>query len=335
MRTVNLDKTGMTCSVLGFGCAAMMGRVGRRASLAALGEAYDAGVTFYDTARSYGYGESEALLGEFLRGRRESVVVSTKFGILPPPANLLKQALKPLARGLLRAMPSVRKAMQGQIAAQFSAGHFTVDAMRSSVEMSLRKLQTGYVDLLFLHLPPVSVLQQQDLFAALEDLHVQGKVLRYGIAADPAVALATLAAKIPGLSTVQAPCNLFDMSLAEGIGREGAGVVAIANHPFGGPQRVAESKRMIQSLSLDQSAPESLREKLSKVDDAVLADLVLNAVTTDTGIQLVVPSMLRPEHLRANVAAMEQSRFTAEELGWVRAVLGERQTTERESQARF
>ena len=43
----------------------MMGRVGRKASLAALTAAYDNGVIFYDTARSYGYGESEALLGDF------------------------------------------------------------------------------------------------------------------------------------------------------------------------------------------------------------------------------------------------------------------------------
>src|ERR1700722_13227658 len=83
---------------LGFGCSAVMGRAGRKASLAALAAAYDAGVIFYDTARSYGYGESEALLGEFLRGRRDSVLLSTKFGILPTPIGPLKRALKPLAR---------------------------------------------------------------------------------------------------------------------------------------------------------------------------------------------------------------------------------------------
>ena len=55
-------------SVLGFGCAALMGRVGRRDSLAALAAAQDAGINFFDTARSYGYGESEALLGQFLTG---------------------------------------------------------------------------------------------------------------------------------------------------------------------------------------------------------------------------------------------------------------------------
>ena len=335
MRTVNLDQAGMSCSVLGFGCAAVMGRVGRRESLAALIAAYDAGITFYDTARSYGYGESEALLGEFLRGRRESVVVSTKFGIVPARASLLKQMLKPLARGVLRAFPSARRAMQGQIAAQFSAGHFTVEAMRTSVETSLRKLQTGYVDLLFLHLPPVRVLQQDDLLAALDQLMMEGKVLCAGVAADTDVALATLDANLPMLRTVQSPCNLFDLGLAGRLNGYGSDVLAIANHPFGGPQRIAESKRLIYDLAQEQATPESLRFKLWKLDDVVLADLVLNAITSGTGIKVVVPSMLRPEHLRANVAAMEQSRFTAEELGWVRAVLGERQTTERESQARF
>lgn len=57
-------------SVLGLGCAAMLGRAGRRDSLAALGAAYDAGITFYDTARSYGYGACEGLLGEFFAGKK-------------------------------------------------------------------------------------------------------------------------------------------------------------------------------------------------------------------------------------------------------------------------
>jgi aryl-alcohol dehydrogenase-like predicted oxidoreductase len=53
----------------------------------------------------------------------------------------------------------------------------------------------------------------------------------------------------------------------------------------------------------------------------VLADLVLNAITSGTAVKIVVPSMLRPEHLRANVAAMEHSRFTVDELQWFRAAL--------------
>jgi aryl-alcohol dehydrogenase-like predicted oxidoreductase len=307
----------MRCSALGFGCAAVLGRVGRKDSLAALNAAYDAGITFYDTARSYGYGESEALVGEFLRGRRESVVLSTKFGIMPAQTNFLKETLKPLARKLLRILPGARKAMQRQIGAQFSPNQFTVAILHASLETSLRKLQTDYVDLLFMHSAPVSVLQQEDLLAALEQLVVAGKVRGFGISSYPPVVEAALQA---GLRTVQFPCNLFDLGLAEKL-RAYDGVVAIANHPFGGAHRIAQSKAVLTALAADPATPVDLREKLQTVDDAVLADLVLNAITCDTNIQVVIPSMMQLKHLRTNVAAMETSRFTAEDLQWLRQTI--------------
>src|SRR6185312_8678414 len=98
-------------SVLGLGCAALGGRASRKESLAALGAALDAGITFYDTARSYGYGQAEGLMGEFFRGRREQVVLCTKFGILPAKQGGWKQRLKPAARGVLRLFPGLRKAV--------------------------------------------------------------------------------------------------------------------------------------------------------------------------------------------------------------------------------
>ena len=304
----------MRCSALGFGCAAVQGRVGRKDSLTALNAAYDAGITFYDTARSYGYGESEALVGEFLRGRRDSVVLSTKFGILPAKTNLFKETIKPLARKLLRVLPGARKAMQKQIGAQFSANQFTVEVLHASLETSLRKLQTDYVDLLFMHSAPASVLQQEDLLAALEQLVATGKIRRFGISSYPPVVEAALQT---GLRTVQFPCNLFDFALAEKL-RAYDNIVAVANHPFGGVQRIAQSKSVLAALAADPTTPAELREKLQPLDDAVLPDLVLNTITRDTNIQVVVPSMMQLKHLRTNVAAMEQSRFTAGELKWLR-----------------
>lgn len=56
-------------------------------------------------------------------------------------------------------------------------------------------------------------------------------------------------------------------------------------------------------------------------DDAVLAEIVLNAITDGTGIQVVVPSMIQSAHLRTNMAAMEQNRFTSDELAWIRKAL--------------
>ena len=326
MQTIALDNSGKRASVLGFGCSAMMGRVGRRASLAALGVAYDAGINFFDTARSYGYGESEALLGEFLRGRRDSAVISTKFGIMPAQTGVLKRSLKPVARKLLQLAPGARKVMQRQLGAQSSGGHFSVAALHDSLERSLRALQTDYVDMLFLHEPPVSVLEQDDLFAAMEQLVAVGKIRRCGIASAPEVIEIALVANLPGLRCVQLPCNLFALGSAQMLKAGGCDVVAIANHPFGGAAGIARGKAMLTSLAQGRGTPAPLREKLRTLDDAVLADVVLNTITRETGVQIVVPSMLRHDHLRANIAAIEHSRFSAEELRWLREAISATQT---------
>jgi aryl-alcohol dehydrogenase-like predicted oxidoreductase len=303
---------------LGFGCSAMMGRVGRKASLAALSAAYDAGVIFYDTARSYGYGESEALLGEFLRGRRDQVLLSTKFGIRPAAASPLKRALKPFARALLRAAPGARKTMQRRLTSMSSTGHFSVAALHESLVQSLRALHTDYVDFLFLHEAPVSVFEQDDLFAALRQLVAAGKVRRFGIASQPGVIEAAIATRVSGLQTVQFPCNLFNISLSDTWRPEVGDVLAIANHPFGGAEGIAAGKALLAKLASAPETPTAIREKLLPMDDAVLADVVLNTITCDTGVQMVVPSMLRLDHLRANVAAMEHCRFSMEEIRWLR-----------------
>src|ERR1700688_3222057 len=138
--------TGPKVSVLGFGGSALMGRTGRKDSLAALAAAFDAGITFYDTARSYGYGEGESLLGEFLQGRRQSAVLCTKFGILPTGDGGWRQRVKPMAQGLVRLFPGLRRYARRQAAGQIQAGQFSLDALRTSFEASLRALKTDYVD---------------------------------------------------------------------------------------------------------------------------------------------------------------------------------------------
>jgi len=321
MRQVGLGHGGLRASALGFGCSALMGRVGRRDSLRALGAAYDAGITFYDTARSYGYGESEALLGEFLAGRRERVVISTKFGIVPAKTNFLKETVKPLARKVLQVAPGVRKAVQQQIGAQFSANNFSVAALRESLETSLRKLRTDYVDFLFMHSAPASVLEDVALLNELRRLVREGKVLRVGISADPEVIETALRSGVEALDSFQFACNVFDLGIAQSFTRCSDEVVAVANHPFGGMQRVAESRARLASIALDEDVPQELREKLRVVDDSVLADVVLNAITCGTGIQVVVPSMMQLKHLETNVAAMDKTRFSGIELAWLREVL--------------
>src|ERR687883_194236 len=89
MQVRRLGKTGLEVSEIGFGAwaiGASWGPTDDEVSLAAMHEAVDAGVNFFDTADVYGDGHSEKLIGRLLRERSERIVVATKFGrrVMPP-----------------------------------------------------------------------------------------------------------------------------------------------------------------------------------------------------------------------------------------------------------
>lgn len=319
MRYVDLGSTGLKASALGFGCSAIMGRVGRKQSLLVLNAAIDAGVTFFDTARSYGYGESEAILGEFLQGRRDNVILSTKFGIVPVPQQTWKRALKPVVRAVLEVIPAARGLVQKQVKTQFQENQLTPDVLRRSLEDSLCKLRTDYVDVLFVHSPPSSVFAQCDLFEELERLVTSGKVRVAGISAEADVIAAALGPDAPPLKAMQFPMNLFDLSLMSHITTaQHRGLMFVANHPFGGAQRVARSSARLTQLATSPDTPPALRDKLLLEDRATLPEVILNLILADTGIQVVVPSMMKVSHLQTNVRAISNCRFTSEELAWIR-----------------
>jgi aryl-alcohol dehydrogenase-like predicted oxidoreductase len=319
MRYTKLGIGGVQASVLGFGCAAVMGRSGRSQSLHALHAAYDGGITFFDTARSYGYGESESVVGEFLRGRRDRVILSTKFGIVPKRQPSWKRALMPALRTLLEVAPSARKLVRNRVNAQLKGNQLTVKVLRESVEESLRQLRTDYIDILFMHAAPGSALEQFDVLDELENLIIAGKIRMAGISAEPEVILSALEAKIPVLRAIQFPVNLFDLRMMRIVSAaESKGLVFVANHPFGGVDRVNESNVRLRALAELPSIPPELRSKLNGPDDGVLSEVVLNLILIGTGIQIALPSMMNESHLKANLKAISNCRFTAEELNWIR-----------------
>ena len=114
MKYVNLRGTTLMPSLLGFGCASIMGKVGKRQSVRALETAYNEGITHYDVARSYGYGEAESVLGNFIKGKRDKICVATKFGIRATKTSFLLRMAKPLARKALLAFPGLKERMRGE-----------------------------------------------------------------------------------------------------------------------------------------------------------------------------------------------------------------------------
>lgn len=321
MKAIELGKSGLRVPQLGFGCAALLGRSGRSESLRALNAAWEEGIRFFDTARSYGYGESEALVGEFLRGRREQAVIATKFGILPAPQAKWKQVAKIAVRQVLAVAPWARGIVRKGIAGQFSHNEFTVAVLQQSINESLRKLGTDYVDFLLMHSAPASVLEQEELLEALGRLVEAGKVRVAGLSSEPVVVALALERQTKPLGAMQFPCNVFDLSVAATIAQRSNDAVLVANHPFGGVARVRECAEILRGLSQKPELDATLRKKLASKDETLLGDVVLNSILRDTGIHVVIPAMMRVEHIRANVRAVTNSRFNSQEIERIRQAL--------------
>ena len=143
-----LGRSGLTVSTVGIGCNNFGLRLGLEESRPVVHAALDAGITLFDTADSYG--DSEEILGELLSGRRDDVVLATKFG----------------------------SDVKGRNGADWGA-RGSRRYIRRAVEASLRRLRTDHIDLYQLHRPdPLTPIEET--LAALTDLVHEGKVLYVG-----------------------------------------------------------------------------------------------------------------------------------------------------------
>jgi aryl-alcohol dehydrogenase-like predicted oxidoreductase len=143
MRTRNLGEGGPEVSVVGLGTNNFGGRIGYEQSLAVIDAALETGVTLIDTADIYSQGTSEEFIGRALEGRRDRVLIATKFG-------------KPMD-----GLPEERRG--------------NPDYIRAAVESSLRRLRTDVIDVYQMHEPdPVTPIVET--LGALNDLVHHGKV---------------------------------------------------------------------------------------------------------------------------------------------------------------
>jgi diketogulonate reductase-like aldo/keto reductase len=147
--------------------------------------AFDAGVTHFDTARVYGLGGAEKLLGRFIADKRDRVTVTTKLGVLPPPHRSRLRLAKAMVRGVEKVLPGVAsKAKQHAASRLTQGGHFSADDARSSLETSLREMNTDHVDVLLLHeCRPGEV--SPELLEFLDACISDGTARCTGIATDP------------------------------------------------------------------------------------------------------------------------------------------------------
>ena len=171
---------------LSFGCSRLAGSLGKKDSIVAVEFAIEQGVRYFDVARSYGYGGAESLLGKILKSKREQIWISSKFGIEPPPARNWRTYSLPLARRLLKWLPGLRRSVQKVAGSSFSRRKITAAYAQSSLETSLREINTDYLDLYLLHDASASDFQDNDeLLTALDKCKRAGKCRFVGITAGP------------------------------------------------------------------------------------------------------------------------------------------------------
>lgn len=167
-----LGKSGIEVSALGMGCWAIggpwdwkngddyfpagWGITDDSESLRALKAGLDAGITFIDTAANYGAGHSEKLVGQAVAGKRDQVVIATKFG------HVINEHDKVVYRDIDQVLPNVRQ----------------------DCENSLRRLNTDYIDIYQLHDAAYPQEMASDLMEVLEALVQEGKIRWYGWSTD-------------------------------------------------------------------------------------------------------------------------------------------------------
>ncbi len=180
----------VTSTRIGFGCAGLMREPSAHRRRRLLDEAFDQGIRHFDVARMYGLGAAEGELGRFAQGRRESIVIATKFGVEAASAPGRLARLQSPARRLLARYPVLRGYVKRRSGSFHQPHRYDVATARASLQTSLRELRTGYVDVLFLHDPsPTDRVDLPEICGYLEEARQAGQIRAWGIAGerDPCV----------------------------------------------------------------------------------------------------------------------------------------------------
>ena len=178
---------------------------------AIVARALDLGVTFFDTGDTYGQGLNEELVGAALASTgapRDSYELATKFGY-------------------------VLHSERGSHAESERPHDWAPDRARRSLEASLRRLRTDYIDLYQLHNPRMDALERDALFAALDQLKAEGKLRHYGVALGPKIGWrdeGVRALRERPITSLQTVYNLLEQEpgaeFLEVAQERGAGVIA-------------------------------------------------------------------------------------------------------------
>ncbi len=316
--TRTLGRSGVEISALGMGCWAIggpfygpdgqpygWGEVDDAESTRAIHAALDAGVTFFDTADVYGAGHSERVLGAALKGKRDTVVIATKWG------NVFDEATR---------------IMDGADASP--------SYLRAACEASLHRLGTDVIDLYQLHLNDLPVNQAEPMLETLEDLVTEGKIRWYGWSTDFPDRARSWAENGPHCTSIQhdfCVVNPFPASLPV---CEEFGLASINRGPLGmglltgkytassarlGPDDVRGKAPSWMVLFHDGKATPEALDKLAAIreiltrDGRTLAQGALGWLWARSGLTIPIPGFRTVAQVEENTEALALGALPADD----------------------
>jgi aryl-alcohol dehydrogenase-like predicted oxidoreductase len=290
MQYRRLGSSGLAVSVVGLGCNNFARRIDLDATRAVVDAALDAGITLFDTSDSYG--ESETFLGEVLHGRRDDVVLATKFG----------------------------SDLGGRLGNDWGA-RGSRRYIRRAVESSLTRLRTDWIDLYQLHFPDPQTPLEETL-TALHELVEEGKVRYVGSSNLVAwqIADADWIARTRGVSRFISAQNHYSL-LERGVEKSvvpacthfGLGLLPyfpLANGLLTGKYRRGEPAPPGTRLA---ALPDRLKTSSFDTIEALetyaaergrsLLDVAIGGLAAKPAVASVIAGATKPEQVRANAAA--------------------------------
>ena len=164
MKYRRIPNTDLSVSEIGFGTWTLVsnwwGQLTEEDSINLVHKALDLGLNFFDTADQYSSGENEKVVAKALKGHRNDVVLSSKFGY-------------------------DFYTFKSRVRHQEKPQNFEPDFIRYACEQSLQRLDTDWIDIYQLHNPRIPVIQRDDVFDTLNRMRDEGKIRHYGVALGP------------------------------------------------------------------------------------------------------------------------------------------------------
>jgi len=321
MQARTIGTTDVSVSEIGFGVwtvsTTWWGVTDEAVGVKLLQQAYDLGITFFDTADTYGNGLGETILAKALGDKRDQLTIGTKFGY---------DFYHATSRRGHEELPH----------------DWRPEYIRFALEQSLKRLHTDYVDLYQLHNPRLDAMQHDDLFATLDALKQEGKIRAYGPALGPAIAErqieeGTYAIEHRHVDLVYIIYNLLEQMLGQGLfelgRRERASFLVRVPHASGlldgtvKPETVfTEDDHRFHRVSTEDRKRQWQVNGLKKVEQLsfltertgrTLAQAAIQYILAEPTVASVLPNIYNEQLLREYAVASETPRLSAEELGRV------------------